>query len=60
MHVPKRYPKDLTSWGQLGLGNEFDYWAPALVAGTGQGEGLANVVEVSCGFNHTVAVVERP
>ena len=59
--------------GQLGLGNDFDYWAPApvthLATGPGGGGGvpqydggdghqLWRVVQVSCGMNHTAAVFE--
>ena len=56
--------------GQLGLGNEFDYWAPARVewvqsgAGAGvpqldaEGHQMWRVLQVACGLNHTAAVVE--
>ena len=58
--------------GQLGLGNDFDYWAPAAVthlATVGGGSGgvpqfgdkgrrLWRVLQVSCGMNHTAAVME--
>lgn len=61
-----------SSGGQLGLGNEFDYWAPTPVAdlhtdgGKDQpGQQAATesalkwkAVQVSCGFNHTAAVVD--
>ena len=60
-----------SSGGQLGLGNEFDYWAPTqvtdlqLAAGALQEGPASNAIssswkamQVSCGFNHTAAVVE--
>ena len=56
-----------SSGGQLGLGNEFDYWAPTNVAelqvdgGTPPQQQQAIVdwrtLQVSCGFNHTAAIV---
>ena len=60
-----------SSGGQLGLGNEFDYWGPTqvtdlqLAAETEQQGNKStaitttwNALQVSCGFNHTAAVVE--
>lgn len=57
-----------SSGGQLGLGDEFDYWAPTQVAdlqtaarqevSAGQNAPVWNAVQVSCGFNHTAAVIE--
>lgn len=61
-----------SSGGQLGLGNEFDYWAPTQVTDLqadgsesqpGQQEPSESVlrwkaVQVACGFNHTAAVVD--
>jgi hypothetical protein len=56
--------------GQLGHGNDFDYWAPQHVEWLqltdtdwarqhGDDGGLAwRVHEVSCGLNHTAAIVE--
>ena len=52
--------------GQLGLGNgEGDFWAPARVPGFGppasaraSGETVGRVVDVSCGFNHSVVIVD--
>ncbi|CEF97508.1 Regulator of chromosome condensation, RCC1 [Ostreococcus tauri] len=41
----------LSSGGQLGLGNDFDYWEPTEVWLPG------DAVGVSCGFNHTLALV---
>lgn len=60
-----------SSGGQLGLGSEFDYWAPTQVTDlqTGGGEDQPvqqaptvpqirwRALQVSCGFNHTAAVV---
>lgn len=61
-----------SSGGQLGLGNEFDYWAPTQVTDL-QTEGSEDqpvqqeltlsairwkALQVSCGFNHTAAVVD--
>jgi len=40
-----------SSGGQLGLGNDFDFWEPTAVSVPGE------VVDVSCGFNHTLALV---
>ncbi|KAL3700705.1 hypothetical protein R1sor_018727 [Riccia sorocarpa] len=42
-----------SSGGQLGLGNEFDYNEPTLVP-------IKNMrgVEISCGFNHTAAILK--
>merc|ERR1712159_51647 len=37
--------------GQLGLGNEFDFWEPQQVSVPGV------VKDVSCGFNHTLTLV---
>jgi len=61
-----------SSGGQLGLGNEFDYWKPTQVTdllmsgnGTPESEPTAPILasswkamHVSCGFNHTAAVIE--
>ncbi len=55
-----------SSGGQLGLGNgEGDFWAPARVPGFGppasfsaSGETVGRVVDVSCGFNHSVVIVD--
>jgi len=55
--------------GQLGLGNDFDYWTPTAVSELHiRGRALQQFVEgydarfmfasVACGFNHTAAVVE--
>ena len=55
--------------GQLGLGNDGDFWEPAMVGGIGAGttgrsgggdEKKPRAVDVSCGFNHTVVLVEEP
>lgn len=49
----------------MGLGNEFDFWIPTavekLLFGSdtlGWSLGEWKVVQVSCGLNHTAAVVE--
>lgn len=56
-----------SSGGQLGLGNEFDYWAPTQVTdlrlsvdGRAQPDLASSwkAVQVSCGFNHTTAIIE--
>lgn len=47
---------DLGSGGQLGLGNDFDFWSPTEVAFDSVPE--VKVLQVSCGFNHTAAVLE--
>ena len=61
-----------SSGGQLGLGTDFDYWAPAQITDlqTGRGNDQASLhaigastaswkaLRVSCGFNHTAAVLE--
>ena len=59
--------------GQLGHGNDFDYWAPSSVdwlqlseqdwvkqqpQDGGGGELAWRVLQVSCGLNHTAAVIE--
>jgi alpha-tubulin suppressor-like RCC1 family protein len=58
------YDDAFSSGGQLGLGNDFDFWEPALVPGMGAGGGgwggRRRAVDVSCGLNHTVALVEEP
>ena len=53
-----------SSGGQLGLGNEFDYWGATQVINlqTGSETEASELVwtaeQVSCGFNHTAAIVE--
>ncbi|CAI9108702.1 OLC1v1008373C1 [Oldenlandia corymbosa var. corymbosa] len=42
-----------SSGGQLGLGNDVDYFEPTLVDFPSN----ANVLQVSCGFNHTAAIL---
>lgn len=46
--------------GQLGHGNEFDQWEPRKVASvlTVGGRSHVKTHSVSCGFNHTLAVME--
>ena len=64
--------KQHSSGGQLGLGNELDWWGPTRVqsiqdqqgavaqqhADTEAGKVLWLVKQVACGFNHTAAVLE--
>ena len=48
--------------GQLGHGNEFDHWEPKKVAGvlTVGAEGSeVKAINVSCGFNHSIAVMKN-
>ena len=64
------YETGRSSGGQLGLGNEFDYWAPTQITDLQTAiqdkqppESVAPAAEwralqVSCGFNHTAAVVQ--
>ena len=53
-----------SSGGQLGLGNEFDYWGVTQVTDLQTGadmqssEPVWKAIQVSCGFNHTAAIVE--
>eukprot|EP00897_Mesotaenium_endlicherianum_P005438 jgi/Mesen1/4922/ME000246S04145 len=51
----------LSSGGQLGLGNEFDYEEPTRVLLTGASGGSIarplRAVQLSCGFNHTAALL---
>jgi alpha-tubulin suppressor-like RCC1 family protein len=44
-----------SSGGQLGVGNEYDYWRPMRVP---LEDGVV-VQQVACGFNHTAAVFRR-
>ncbi|GJP40486.1 hypothetical protein CLOM_g164 [Closterium sp. NIES-68] len=51
--------------GQLGLGNEFEFFEPMWVSGGAfdgnlgkfSEEAMLNVRQVSCGFNHTAAII---
>ena len=54
--------------GQLGLDNEFDFWKPTKVTNL-QGDGMVfaadarsevewKVLQLSCGLNHSAAIVE--
>ena len=46
-----------TAGGQLGVGDgQVDHWEPTAVVGLGN---AARAVRASCGFNHTVVVVEK-
>ncbi|KAK9811244.1 hypothetical protein WJX72_000524 [[Myrmecia] bisecta] len=70
MGTPSAYEQQLTSGGQLGLGNDFDYWIHTNVEwlqldevdlikqSTRDGHQAWRVVQASCGFNHTAAVIE--
>jgi hypothetical protein len=59
---------EMDAGGQLGLGNDFDYWNPTAVRQLLVGEEILSNVEgkyrewkvhqVSCGLNHTAATVE--
>ena len=62
------FPSETSSGGQLGLGNDFDYWTPtavqqllygdeALAAEDGEGQGW-RVQQVACGLNHSAAIAE--
>ena len=46
-----------SSHGQLGLGNDFDYPTPTEVKWI---DPRTKVLQVSCGFNHTVVLVQEP
>ena len=47
-----------TTGGQLGSGDgQVDFWEPTRVPGIGSGGGAPRAASVSCGFNHTTAVV---
>ena len=56
-------PMQTSSGGQLGLGNEFDYWRPTVIDTLEDEEGRTlpasswSALQVSCGMNHTAAVV---
>lgn len=57
------YDDAFSTGGQLGLGNDGDFWEPALVGSlgprSGSGGGTRRAVDISCGFNHTVVLVEE-
>ena len=80
-HCPCRPPGSAYSFqggsggggGQLGHGNDFDYWSPTAVEWLqlsetemvrqepeGGGALAWRVLQVACGLNHTAAVVELP
>jgi len=44
--------EQMSSGGQLGLGNEFDFWEPQYVPIPGE------VKDVSLGFNHSLCLVD--
>ena len=47
-----------TTGGQLGVGDgQVDFWEPTRVPGIGSGNGAPRATSVSCGFNHTAAIV---
>ncbi|CAK0784231.1 hypothetical protein CVIRNUC_007435 [Coccomyxa viridis] len=56
-------PMQTSSGGQLGLGNEFDYWRPTVIDTLQDEEGRTlpasswSALQVSCGMNHTAAIV---
>ena len=58
------FPQHTSSGGQLGLGNEFDYWKPTAVQDLTDEEGKRlpasswGALHVSCGLNHTAAIVK--
>ncbi len=58
------FPQHTSSGGQLGLGNEFDYWKPTAVKELVDEEGRSlpalhwSALSVSCGLNHTAAIVK--
>ena len=58
------YDDAFSTGGQLGLGNDGDFWEPAMVGGIGPGSGgegnRRRALDVSCGFNHTLVLVEEP
>ena len=56
---------DNSSGGQLGLGNDFDYWEPTPLSSLMPSVGLPMIIgqhwkalHIACGFNHSAAVVE--
>ena len=66
------YERGRSSGGQLGLGDEFDYWAPTQITDLQTAiqdkqpplqefvkpAAQWTALQVSCGFNHTAAVVQ--
>jgi hypothetical protein len=60
------FPGHTSAGGQLGHGNEFDYWRPTCAEQLMVVEGDTKRVPawraraVSCGINHSAAVVEVP
>ena len=57
-------PMQSSSGGQLGTGNEFDYWRPTVVDTLEDEEGRTlpasswRALQVSCGLNHTAVVID--
>ena len=57
-------PMQTSSGGQLGTGNEFDYWKPTVIDTIEDEEGRTllasrwSALQVSCGFNHTAAIID--
>ena len=58
------YDAAFSSGGQLGLNHDGDMWEPAMVEGIGTGSGSRGdkrrAIDISCGYNHTVVLVEEP
>ncbi len=57
------FPSDHSSSGQLGLGNDFDFWDPTAVSTLLLEDKVLTAdkwrpVQVACGFNHSAAVIE--
>ena len=58
------FPQHTSSGGQLGLGDEFDYWKPTAVQDLVDEEQKTlpasswGAMSVSCGLNHTAALIK--
>ena len=58
------FSQHTSSGGQLGLGNEFDYWKPTAVQHLIDEERKTlpesswGAMSVSCGLNHTAAIIK--
>ena len=57
-------PMQTSSGGQLGTGNEFDYWRPTVIDNLEDEDGRtlpassSTALRVSCGLNHTAAIID--